>query len=162
MIPPVAHNVCVPAIDVRDLTAAKEAGLERSLEQARELVSQGAHPGVGGAVHSVLGLVIEGGASQDGRDQERSEHKCQSPHPQDRRVLISSLQISSLTFLPGGTMTTAVTRRKGELPVIRASDLATFTQNFPAIGRVGNIQTNFFFQISEYRGKKYERVEFQI
>ena len=135
MIPPVAHNVCVPAIDIRDLTAAKEAGLERSLEQARELVSEGAHPGVVGAVHSVLGLVIEGGAPQDGRDQERSEHKCQSPHPQQLGLLISSLQISSLTYLPGGPMTTAVTRRKGELPVIRASDLATFTQNFPANGR---------------------------
>ena len=136
MTPPVAHNAGVPAIDVRDLSAAKEAGLERSLlEQARDLVSQGAHPGVVGAVHSGLGLVIEGSAPQDGWDQERSEHKSQSPHPQERRILISTPWISSLTFLPGGPMTTAVTQSKGELPVIRASDLATFTQNFLANGQ---------------------------
>jgi len=67
LVLPVAHNAGVPAIDVRDLSAAKEAGLERSLlEQARDLVSQGAHPGVVGAVHSGLGLVIEGSAPQDG------------------------------------------------------------------------------------------------
>ena len=136
MTPPVAHNAGVPAIDVRDLSAAKETGLKRSLEQARDLVSQGAQgPGVVGAVHSGLGLVIEGSAPQDGWDQERSEHKSQSPHPQERRILISTPWISSLTFLPGGPMTTAVTQSKGELPVIRASDLATFTQNFLANGQ---------------------------
>ena len=73
MILPVAHNICVPAVVGLHLPAAKDAGMVRRLQaqRTRDMISEGAHPGVVGGVHA-----------QDSRYQERAERNCHSPHPE--------------------------------------------------------------------------------